>query len=165
MKSLILALNSGHDILMGYAFNTKIKGKNFRSEYLPVFKTSNNLLVGLTGSKQSLLELKTTPIIINKENNLINNIQNLRSSLPKLKKNTEILILTSNNYVFRYAKNVIDVFEEEAYIAIGKGSEVALGALYGLDSSRYSIVEKLEVALKITTKFYPDYTETGYIKL
>lgn len=169
MEACIIIINEGHDKYMGYAFSNKANKKSYKGGNIPIFKTSNNQLIGVTGSEALLTTLKINPILLSNNNTIETNINLIRSGLlyKEWRGKPEVIILTSNNYVYRYKKGVINIFNEieEPYMAFGKGSDIALGALYGVQSSRFSTSERVEISLKTVIRFYPELNNTGYFNL
>jgi hypothetical protein len=168
MISCIVAINSGYDRYMGYACSQQIDGMSFKISNLPVFKSGKNLLVGVSGSENLLTFLKNSPLIINNDTPPTQISSTIKNSIPSDYGPAEVLIFTSNNFIYRWHNGLVDLFSEfdEKFIAIGKGKEIAMGTLYGLGSSRFTVKEQLEVCLKAVKEFYPEIGKsTGYFSI
>lgn len=170
MEACIITINSGHDKYMGYAYRNKIGDKSLKGGSIPVFMTSYNYLMGVTGDSSLLIDMKLNPVNLIKTGTIENNLKIIRQHfIHEYKKESGILILTTNNLVFETDFNfdLVNVYSEfqEPYLAIGKGSDIALGALYGLDSSRSSPKDKMEITLRTVTKFYPELNNVGYLNI
>jgi hypothetical protein len=168
MESCIVAINSGHERYMGYASSQKIEGMSFKISNLPVFKSGKNLLVGVYGCDNLLTFLKNSPLILSNENPPSQILSTIKNSIPEQFKSGEVLILSSNNFIYRWHNGLVDLFSEfdENFIAIGKGKEIALGTLYGSNTSRFTIKEQMEVCLKAVKEFYPELGKsTGHFNI
>ena len=168
MESCIIVINSGHDLYMGYAFRNETDKKSLKGSNIPILKTTNNQLIGVTNNEELLTNLKLNPILLSTENTIPVNVNKIRQSIFKeWPKKAEIIFLLPNNFVYRYCNKNITIYGEyqEPYLAFGKGSDLALGVLYGMESSRYTPKDKIEVCLKLITRFYPELNNTGYLNI
>lgn len=168
MNTCIVAINSGYDRCMGYACSQQLGGMSFKISNQPVFKSGKNLLVGVSGEEKLLTSLKLSPIIINGDITPEQAITSIRNNIPKGHHFSEVLILSANNFIYRWYEGRVDLYTEfdEPFMAIGKGKEIALGTLYGLNTSRFTVKEQIEVCLKAVGKYYPELNKnTGVLSI
>lgn len=157
MRSCIIAINSGHERIMGYA-SGGYGGINVKSSSVPVVTKNKKILVGVTDNDKLLADLNISPIMLSMDISPYEAANVIRNTIPKdYKQNPGILVLTTNNFIYHWTNATVDIYGEfdQGYMAIGPGHEVAMGALYGLRSSRYNVQEQAEMAIKAVCEFYP----------
>jgi ATP-dependent protease HslVU (ClpYQ) peptidase subunit len=158
MKTCIIALNNGHDLFMGYACSHEVGKVILKGSNSPVFKPGKNILMGVIGNEKLLTDMKIVPLIMKPDNSPEQNIAHLRNNVKlDYKGEPQILVLTSNNFIYRWRGGLVDMFGEydEEFVAIGEGMEIALGAMHGNRSSRMTAKERVEVALQAVKRYYP----------
>lgn len=169
MRACIIAINSGHDRIMAFASEHRNNDIALKCSSIPVIDRNKNILVGVTNNEKLLTDLNISPIILGMDMGPYDAVNVIRNTIPKgYTDNPGILILTSNNFIYHWTVTSINFFSEydEGYIAIGPGHEVAMGALYGLSSSRFTPQEQAEMAIKAVCKFYPELGKnTGTFRL
>lgn len=168
MKTCIIIINEGHDRYMGYACSLNDNSMNYKTSSIPVIKL-NNSLIGILNDDILLDELNLVPLLLNNDFKTQDCVQAIRTRfLKKDDSYRHVIILTINNILYTFYKNVVNIFTEfdEKFLAFGTGSELAIGVLYGLRSGRYTAKQQIEIALNAVKKYYPELSiNTGYYNI
>ena len=155
----LVALNGGSTQFLGYATSEIFNGICGRTATGPVITVDNKMLMGICHN-QALLQFMITnpPSFVDLSYSNILNTLSFLNDIEKFR-NSLILIITISGEI--YIWNHGDLFHMDGtYMAVGDGTALAMGCMFGVYMSEMDPLGKIEVTLNAVNNFIPSNSMT-----